>query len=103
MKILSLITLENSVKMTFEIKENKLWFEMDEPSDKEMMVTVYKVPLHASVNIQDKKGDETTFHQSALGEKHMLLPGTYIFTFSNDQYTQLSVVFENNKLSIGEY
>ena len=44
MKILSLITLDNGVNMTFEIKENRLWFEMDEPKDKEMMINVYEVP-----------------------------------------------------------
>ena len=84
-------------------KKNRLWFEMDEPADKEMMVTVYEVPKDAPIFIDTSKGKEYTFHQSGLRYPHMLLPGTYIFTFSNDQYTQLSVVFENNKLSIGEY
>jgi hypothetical protein len=168
MKILSLITLGNGVKMTFEVKrtddsanvmssvrkytttspifipephkENRLWFEMDEPADKEMMVTVYEVPKDAPIFIDTGKGaftppttnsvgdlrspvgtegsnlehlrcseeefgngKEYTFHQSGLRYPHMLLHGTYIFTFSNDQYTQLSVVFENNNLSLGEY
>jgi len=84
-------------------KENRLWFEMDEPADKEMRVTVYEVPKDAPIFIDTSKGKQNTFHQSGLRYPHMLLPGTYIFTFSNDQYTQLSVVFENNKLSIGEY
>lgn len=89
MKIISLITLENGLNMTFEIKENRLWFEMDEPLDKDMMVSIYEVP----------SGKETIFHQSALGQKHMLLPGTYIFTFNTDQYTHFTVVFNNNKMS----
>ena len=94
MKILSLITLDNGVNMTFEIKENRLWFEMDEPKDKEMLINVYEVPSDTCVT-----GKETAFHQSALGVKHMLLPGTYIFTFSNDKYTHFNVVFNYNKVS----
>jgi len=144
MKILSLITLGNGVKMSFEIKqnnftplnilngmpsdvpldvsratllrsncdpetadhlckENRLWFEMEEPADKDMMVTVYEVPKDAPIFIDTSKGKEYTFHQSGLRYPHMLLPGTYIITFSNDQYTQLSVVFDHNKLSLEEY
>lgn len=165
MKILSLITLGNGVKLTFEIKQNnfnlysgqwafaqpslqqlnqkstscsddfgqrigearegllttnlvgelymkdnqdiievkdRLWFEMDEPTDKEMRVTVYEVPKDSPIFIDTSKGKETTFHQSSLRGQHMLLPGTYIFTFSNDQYTQLSVVLNHNKLSFEE-
>ena len=165
MKILSLITLGNGVKLTFEVKQNnfnlysgqgafaaiakqqkpsllttnlvgdlryedrrspdkfgqryieapyqeldmkdnpdiievkdRLWVEMDEPTDKDMMVTVYEVPRDDPIG----QGKETTFHQSALRRQHMLLPGSYIFTFSNDQYTQLSVVFHHNKLSFEE-
>ena len=142
MKILSLITLGNGVKMSFEIKqknftplnilngvpldvsratlqentgifdalsnsnvhrckENRLWFEMEEPADKDMMVTVYEGPKDASV--ENCKGKEYTYHQSGLRHPHMLLPGTYIITFSNDQYTQLSVVFDHNKLLLEEY
>ena len=160
MKILSLITLGNGVKMSFEIKqknvtpsnilngvpldvsratlpektdifdarfnsnvqsprcakvaklpqeigwdhlckENRLWFEMEEPADKDMMVTVYEWPKDASV--ENGKGKEYTYHQSGLRYPHMLLPGAYIITFSNDQYTQLSVVFDHNKLSLEEY
>jgi hypothetical protein len=130
MKILSLITLGNGVKMSFEIKqknftplnilnsvpldvaklpqdwnhrckENRLWFEMEEPADKDMMVTVYEGPKDASV--ENGKGKEYTYHQSGLRYPHMLLPGTYIITFSNDQYTQLYVVFDHNKLSLEEY
>ena len=143
MKILSLITLGNGVKLTFEVKQNnfnhnsgqraftpsttksiddlrspnelymkdnqdiievkdRLWFEMDEPADKDMRVTVYEVPKDAPIFIDTSKGKEYTFHQSGLRYPHMLLPGTYIFTFSNDQYTQLSVVFHHNKLSFEE-
>ena len=103
MKILSCITLENGVNMTFEIIKNKLWFEMDEPTDKEMIVTIYEVPSDTYTIIGQKtEGKETTYHQSALGQKHMLLPGTYIFTFSNDQYIKLTVVFNHNKLSFEE-
>ena len=144
MKILSLITLGNGVKLTFEVKQNnfnhnsgqraftpsttksiddlrspnelymkdnqdiievkdRLWFEMDEPADKDMRVTVYEVPKDAPIFIDTSKGKEYTFHQSGLRYPHMLLPGTYIFTFSNDQYTQLTVVFNHNKLSCEEY
>ena len=132
MKILSLITLGNGVKMSFEIKqknftplnilngvpldvaklpqdldhlckENRLWFEMDEPADKDMRVTVYEVPKDAPMFIDTSKGKEYTFHQSGLRYPHMLLPGSYIITFSNDQYTQLSVVFDHNKLLLEEY
>jgi len=94
MDILSLISLENGVKMIFEIKQKKLWFEMDEPWDKDMIVNVYEVPSDTCVT-----GKETAFHQSALGVKHMLRPGTYVFTFSNDQYTHFTVIFINNKMS----
>ena len=105
MKILSLITLENGVKMTFEVKQNhskeyRLWFDMDEPTDKDMLLTIYEVP---NDNITIGKCKETTFHQSSLRCQHMLLPGSYIFTFSNDQYTQLSVVLNHKTLSLGEY
>jgi hypothetical protein len=84
-----------------EVKD-RLWFEMDEPADKDMRVTVYEVPKDAPIFIDTSKGKEYTFHQSGLRYPHMLLPGTYIFTFSNDQYTQLSVVFHHNKLSFEE-
>jgi len=126
MKILSCITLENGVNMTFEIIKNKLWFEMDEPKDKEMMVTIYEVPSDTYTIIgqgaftppttnlvgdlrspekfgQKTEGKETTYHQSALGQKHMLLPGTYIFSFSNDKYIHLSVVLKYNKFSFEVY
>ena len=94
MKILSLITLDNGIKMTFEIKQNRLCFEMEEPKDTDKIVNVYEVPSDTCVT-----GKETTFHQSALGVKHMLRPGTYVFTFSNDQYTHFTVIFNNNKMS----
>jgi hypothetical protein len=76
---------------------------MEEPANKDMMVTVYEVPKDAPIFIDTSKGKEYTFHQSGLRYPHMLLPGTYIITFSNDQYTQLSVVFDHNKLSLEEY
>ena len=94
MEIQSFVFLENGVNMTFEIKQNKLWFEMDEPEDKEMMISIYEIPSDTYVI-----GKETIFHQSALGVKHMLLPGTYIFTFNTDKYTHLTVIFNNNKMS----
>jgi hypothetical protein len=82
-------------------KENRLWFEMEEPADKDMMVTVYEV--HKDSSVENGKCKEYTFHQSGLRYPHMLLPGAYIITFSNDQYTQLYVVFDHNKLSLEEY
>jgi hypothetical protein len=92
--------VKNGVDITFEIKENRLWFEMDEPEDKDMIITIYEVPSDTHTIIgQGAEGKKTIFHQSALGPKHMLLPGTYIFTFSNDKHMHLSVVFIYNKLS----
>uniref|UniRef100_A0A6C0HTT4 Uncharacterized protein n=1 Tax=viral metagenome TaxID=1070528 RepID=A0A6C0HTT4_9ZZZZ len=127
MEILSCITLENGVDMTFTVKKNMLWFEMDEPTDKEMMVTIYgcgirsvvednhayseglrrspeeyEVPSDTYTIIGQKtEGKETTYHHSELDKKR-LSPGTYIFTFSNDQYIKLTVVFNHNKLSFEE-
>ena len=98
MEILSLITLKNGVDMTFEMKENIVSFEMDQPTDKDMTVTVHAVPYDADAIIQKTEGIQRTFHHSAL-DKHTLRPGTYIFTFSNDPSIHLSVVFINNKLS----
>ena len=49
MEILSCITLENGVDMTFTVKKNMLWFEMDEPTDKEMMVTIYGCGIRSVV------------------------------------------------------
>ena len=99
MKILSLITLGNGVKLTFEVKNNMLFFEMDEPTDKDMMVTIYEV---SSDPYEDGLlGQETVYHHSELYHKQ-LLPGTYIFTFSNDQYIKLTLVFNHNKLSFEE-
>ena len=76
MQIQSLITLENGVHMTFEVKHNRLWYEMDEPNDKDMMVTIY----NASALIQMFDDKETTFHQSALGQKSVcsFLEPTYL-------------------------
>jgi hypothetical protein len=129
MEILSLITLKNGVDMTFEIKESILSFEMDQPTDKDMMVTIHAVPNSSGLCsnkvayrvsseeatrsvcplpydtdaiIQKTEGLQCTFHHSALNKK-LLRPGTYIFTFSNDPSVHFSVVFINNKLSFEVY
>jgi hypothetical protein len=102
MEILSLITLKNGVDMTFEIKEGILSFEMDQPIDKDMMVTIHAVPYDTDAIIQKIEGLQKTFHHSTLGKK-LLRPGTYLFTFSNDPSVHLSVVFINNKLSFEVY
>jgi len=102
MEILSLITLKNGVDMTFEIKESILSFEMDQPTDKDMMVTIHAVPYDTDAIIQKTEGLQWTFHHSTLNKK-LLRPGTYIFTFSNDPSVHLSVVFINNKLSFEVY
>jgi hypothetical protein len=94
MKIHSLIMLDNDVYMVFEIIQGRLWFEMDEPEDKDMTIDVYEVPSDTCIN-----GKKTTYHQECLGVKHMLLPGTYIFTFNTHKKKQLTVVFKDNKLS----
>jgi hypothetical protein len=80
--------------MVFEIIQRQLMFEMDEPEDKNMTIDVYQVPDDTCVN-----GKKTTYHQECLGVKHMLLPGTYIFTFNTHKKKQLTVVFKDNKLS----
>ena len=103
MEILSLITLKNGVNMTFEMKESILSFEMDQPTDKDMTVTVHAVPYDKNALIQKTEGIQRTFHHSTLEKKYMLRPGTYIFTFSNDPSVHLSVVFINNKLSFEVY
>ena len=96
MDILSCITLENGVDMTFTVKNNTLWFEMDEPKDKEMMVTIYEVLC--DTHKDGLLGQENVYHHSELDKKY-LTPGTYIFRFSNDQYNKLTVIFNHNKLS----
>ena len=100
MKILSHITLDNGVNMTFEVKNNMLWIKMDEPTDKEMMVTIYEVLSNNTG--QKTEGKETTYHHSELDKKHLFY-GTYIFTFSNDKYIHLTVVFMFNKLIFEVY
>jgi hypothetical protein len=125
MEILSCITLENGVDMTFTVKKNMLWFEMDEPTDKEMMVTIYGCGTRSVVEDNHAYseglrrspeeyevpndtyedgflGKETIYHHSEIDKKR-LSPGTYIFTFSNDKYIHLSVTFLYNKLSFEVY
>ena len=103
MVILSLITLENGVNMTFEMKDGILSFEMDQPEDKDMIITIHAIPYDKNALIQKTEGIQSTFHQSTLEKKYMLRPGTYRFTFSNDPSIHLSVVFINNKLSFEVY
>lgn len=94
MEILSLITFDNGIHMTFQIAQKHLWFEMNEPEDKNMTIDVYQVPDDNCIH-----GKKTTYHQQSLEVKHMLLPGTYIFTFNTHKKKQLTVVFKDNKLS----
>ena len=68
MNILSCITLENGVNMTFEIIKNKLWFEMDEPTDKEMMVTIYEV-LSNNTGQRDEVLQQLTQKVASLPEE----------------------------------
>jgi pyruvate/oxaloacetate carboxyltransferase len=103
MDILSLVTLKNGVDMTFEMKDGILSFKMDQPEDKDMMVTIHAIPYDTDAIIHKTEGIQSTFHQSTLEKKYMLRPGTYRFTFSNDPSVHLSVVFINNKLSFEVY
>ena len=90
MNITSQIILEENLFMSFEIKDDKLWFELDEPEDKNLTISI--------ITVSSKQ--ECTIKQDEFIEP--LDVGSYIFVFNTQKKTSLSVIFKNNKLSFEE-
>ena len=90
MNITSQIILEENLFMSFEIKDDKLWFELDEPDYKNLTISITFVDYEKKCTI---KQDE---YIEPLGV------GSYIFVFNTQKKTSLSVIFKNNKLSFEE-
>lgn len=85
--ISSQIILETNLFMSFAIKDDKLWFELDEPEDEELTISII---------------DTTTKQQYTIRQDEQVEPldiGSYIFAFNTSKMTVLGVVFKNNKLS----
>ena len=87
LNITSQIILETNLYMSFEIKNDKLCFELDEPEDKNLTITI--------VDVNSKEG--YTIQQDERIEP--LDIGLYIFVFNTSKKTKLSVIFNDNKLS----
>ena len=81
------IILETNLYMSFEIKDNKLCFELDKPENEELTITIYYVNSKIKNIIRQ---DE---------EVEPLDTGSYIFVFNTEQKTTLSVIFNDNKLA----
>ena len=94
MDITTQIILETNLFMSFEIKNGKLHFELDEPEDKDLTFD-----FHQYHNETHPQGRCTKLHQSIVCGPIELEPGTYKFTFNTIKNTQLIVVFKNNKIS----
>ena len=87
LNITTQIILETNLYMSFEIKDNKLCFELDQPENKELTITIYYVDLKIKTIIRQDEG---------------LAPfdtGSYIFLFNTEQKTALSIIFNDNKLA----
>jgi hypothetical protein len=89
MNITSQIILETNLYMSFEIKDDKLWFELDEPEDKDLTISI--------INYTSK--EQYIIRQDEPVEPLDL--GSYIFVFNTPKKTALSVIFKNNKLAFG--
>ena len=90
MNISSQIILEENLYMSFEIKEGKLWFELDEPEDKNLTISIVDYSSKEQYTIrQDEQVDPFDV-------------GSYIFIFNTPKKTVLSVIFKNNKIAFGE-
>lgn len=88
------ITLESNLYMSFEIKNGELYFELDEPEDKNLTFDFHQFP-----NETYPQGRSVKVHQSIVEGPIELKPGTYKFSFNTIQKTQLVVEFKNNKIS----
>ena len=94
MDISTQIILETNLFMSFEIKNGKLYFELDEPEDKNLTFDFHEYPNEAY-----PQGRRTKVHQSKITGPVELEPGTYKFTFNTIRKTQLIVFFKDNKIS----
>jgi hypothetical protein len=87
LNITTQIILETNLYMSFEIKNDKLWFELDEPEDKDLTITL----------LDGNSKQKYTIRQDE--EIEPLDVGSYIFIFNTLQKTVLSVIFKDNKLA----
>jgi hypothetical protein len=81
------IVLETNLYMSFTIKHDRLCFELDEPEDKALTITV--------TNLDYK-------HTYTINQDDQLAPldnGSYIFQFNTSNKTALKVIFSDNKLA----
>ena len=88
------IILETNLFMSFEIKNGILYFELDEPEDKNLTFDFHEYP-----NEIYPQGRCTKVHQSVIACPVELKPGTYKFTFHTVRNTQLIVAFKDKKIS----
>jgi hypothetical protein len=87
LEITTQIILETNLYMSFEIKDNKLCFELDKPENEELTITIYFVDVKIKTIIRQDEQIEP------------LDVGSYIFLFNTEQKTALSVIFNDNKLA----
>jgi hypothetical protein len=87
LNITTQIILETNLYMSFGIKNDKLCFELDEPEDKDLTITLLDINSKQTYTIYQ---DE---------EVEPLDIGSYIFIFNTLQKTALSVIFKDNKLA----
>lgn len=91
MKLESSLILEDSLYMRFEIKDNELYFELDEPDD-----------INLTFTIKNKSNSEEpkTLHQSV--GTFTLDYGSYAFIFHTKKCTKLLIEFYKNRFEICE-
>jgi hypothetical protein len=82
MKLSTQIILESNLYMSFEIKNGELYFELDEPEDKNLTFDFHQFP-----NETYPEGRCVKVHQSIGSGPVSLEPGTYKFSFNTKKYS----------------
>jgi hypothetical protein len=91
MDINTLIVLEKTLFISFTIKDDKLCFELDEPSDKNLTFKLSKLCP-----------DSEHCKSIIFRQDEYVMPlnvGKYVFTFNTSSKTALCVEFKDNKIS----
>ena len=92
MQVETRIVLEE-LYMSFEMKDNKLYFELDEPDDKNLTFTIKNKFI-----LEKPNGLPKTFDHS---EGSLYLDyGSYIFIFHTTKCKKISIEYYKNKFQI---
>lgn len=93
------LILEDAIYISFEIKNNKLYVEMDDPGDENFTTTLLKAVTKNKDNVFRYNGKEEVLYHSSFNPL-ILDYGIYIFVIKLSKKYLVNVNCDTNKLSI---